>query len=210
VRRSLLVPVLLSSVVAAALPGSPAGAAEPIVLRSTEEVCPAGAVPPAGFADIAPSSTHRGAVDCVAWWQIARGVTSTQYRPGDGVSRGAMATFIAGTIEAAGGALPAAPRNAFSDDDGGTHELRTNQLAAVDIVAGTGGGRYSPSATVTRGQMAKFIALSAAYLAKRGLPTSGDRFRDDDGSTFEPFIDQIATAGVTGDQRTAPTAPRRR
>lgn len=196
-RRPLLVTALLSAVVAAALPLSPASAAERPATRSTAEICPAGSVPEDGFTDLAPSSTHEAAVDCVVWWKIARGVTGQEYRPAAGVSRAAMATFIAGTIESAGGSLPSSPPDAF-DDDGGTHELRTNQLAAVGIVAGTGGGAYSPAATVTRGQMAKFIARSAAYLAKQDLPSGGDRFSDDNGTTFEAYINQIAQAGITG------------
>lgn len=197
-RLPLLVSALLPAVLAAGLPLSQAGAAEPPATRSTEEVCPAGSVPEDGFSDLGAGGTHEAAVDCVVWWQIARGVTGNEYRPSVGVSRAAMSTFIAGTIEAAGGSLPAVPANAFGDDEGGTHELRTNQLAAVGIVAGTGGGNYSPGATVTRGQMAKFIAESAAYLARRDLPSGGDRFSDDDGTTFESFINQVAEAGVTG------------
>ena len=197
-RLPLLVTALLPAVAATVLPLSPAAAADPVVLRDTEQVCPPGGVPEDGFGDVGQGTTHEAAVDCVVWWQIARGVNGQEYRPESGVNRGAMATFIAGTIESAGGALPATPPDSFHDDDGGTHELRTNQLAAVGIVAGTGGGSYSPAATVTRGQMAKFIALSAKYLAERDLESGGDRFSDDNGTTFESYINQIAQAGVTG------------
>lgn len=180
------------------LPLTFAAAAEPNAARSTQVVCPAGSVPEDGFDDVAADSAHERAVDCIVWWKIAQGQSSNEYGASLGVSRAAMSTFIAGTIESAGGVLPAEPEDAFGDDDGGTHELRTNQLAAVGIVAGTGAGGYSPSRTVTRGQMAKFLSLAAEFLSGEPLPSGGDRFSDDDGTPFEPFIDQIAEAGVTG------------
>lgn len=197
-RLGSLAPAVLFALVATLLPSTLAAAAEPTAARSTEVVCPAASVPEDGFSDVDTSNAHERAVDCLVWWQIARGYNSSEYRPSLGVSRAAMSTFIAGTIEAAGGVLPAAPDDAFDDDDGGTHELRTNQLARVGIVSGTGAGAYSPSRTVTRGQMAKFLALTAAFLSGEQLPSGGDRFSDDDGTTFEPYIDQIAQAGVTG------------
>ncbi len=197
-RLRSLAPAVLLAVAATPLPLTFAAAAEPTAARSTEVVCPAGSVPEDGFDDVVAGSAHEGAVDCIVWWKIAQGRSSTEYGASLGVSRAAMSTFIAGTIESAGGVLPAEPEDAFGDDDGGTHELRTNQLASVGIVAGTGGGAYSPSRTVTRGQMAKFLSLAAEFLSGEPLPSGSDRFSDDDGTPFEPFIDQIAQAGVTG------------
>ena len=197
-RLRSLAPAVLVAVAATPLPLTFAAAAEPAAARSTEVVCPGGSVPEDGFNDVSAGSAHEPAVDCIVWWKIAQGRSSSEYGASLGVSRAAMSTFIAGTIESAGGVLPAEPEDAFSDDDGGTHELRTNQLAEVGIVSGTGGGAYSPSRTVTRGQMAKFLALAAEFLSDEPLPSGGDRFRDDDGTPFEPFINQIAEAGVTG------------
>jgi hypothetical protein len=198
VRLRSVAPAVLLAVATTLVPLTVAAAAEPTAARSTDVVCPAGSVPEDGFNDVGAGSAHEPAVDCIVWWRIAQGQSSNEYGASFGVSRAAMSTFIAGTIESAGGSLPAEPEDAFSDDDGGTHELRTNQLAAVGIVAGTGGGAYSPSRTVTRGQMAKFLALAAEFLSGEELPSGGDRFSDDDGTPFEPFIDQIAEAGVTG------------
>ena len=189
-------PAVLAAVAVTSLPVTSAVAADGV--RSTQVTCPAGSVPEDGFSDIASGSAHEAAIDCVVWWKIAQGRGGSEYGATLGVDRAAMSTFIAGTIEAAGGVLPAEPDDAFNDDNGGTHELRTNQLAAVGIVAGTGEGTYSPSRTVTRGQMAKFLALSAEFLSGEPLPSGDDRFSDDDGTPFEPFINQIAEAGVTG------------
>ncbi len=197
-RLRSIAPAVLLAVAATSLPLTFAAAAEPTGARSTEVVCPAGSVPEDGFHDVEAGTAHERAVDCIVWWKIAQGRSSNEYGARLGVSRAAMATFIVGTIESAGGVLPAEPADAFDDDNGATHERPTNQLAAVGIVSGTGAGDYSPERTVTRGQMAKFLALSAEYLSGEPLKSDGDRFSDDDGTPFEPFIDQIAKAGVTG------------
>ena len=197
-RLRSLAPAVLLALAATSFPLLPAGAAEPSGVRSTQTTCPASSVPEDGFTDVGSESAHEPAVDCIVWWKIAQGRSDSEYGAGLGVSRAAMSSFIAGTIEAAGGSLPAEPADAFDDDNGGTHELRTNQLAEVGIVAGTGGGGYRPDRTVTRGQMAKFLALAAEYLSGEQLPAGDDRFSDDDGTAFEPFINQIAEAGVTG------------
>lgn len=198
VHRSLA-PALLLALAATPLAPLPAAASEPSGIRSTAVTCPGGNVPEDGFTDVSAGSPHEQAVDCIVWWRIAQGRGGSEYGASLGVERGAMASFVANTIEAAGGVLPDAPADAFTDDQGLFHEFRTNQLAAIGVVGGTGDGTtYSPSRTVTRGQMAKFLALAAEHLSGEPLPAGQDRFADDDGTTFESFIDQIAEAGVTG------------
>jgi glucose/arabinose dehydrogenase len=72
------------------------------------------------------------------------------------------------------------------------------------ITVGCGGGRYCPTASVTRAQMALFIM--------RGfdVPPSGtDFFDDDDGVTGEGAINALAAAGITtgcAPNRFCPTA----
>jgi beta-lactamase superfamily II metal-dependent hydrolase len=175
----------------------PAPPAAPVA-RDIADACPDGSVPEDGFTDVAQGSTHETAIDCLVWWQVARGVTASEYRPGNGVSRAAMATFIAAAITKAGGQLPDSPPDAFTDDNGITHERAINQLAAVGIIAGTGGGGYTPTGIVTRGQMAVFLARAAEHVTGQELPASGDYFTDDNGTTFESFINQVAEAGITG------------
>jgi hypothetical protein len=65
-------------------------------------------------------------------------------------------------------------------------------LAASGITSGCGGDYFCPNASVTRGQMAAFLARAL------GLPgTSTDYFDDDDGTLFETEINRIAAAGIT-------------
>ena len=72
------------------------------------------------------------------------------------------------------------------------------------ITGGCGGGRFCPTATVTRAEMASFLVRAL------GLPPSGnDFFTDDEGSIHENDINALAAAGITGgctSTRYCPTA----
>jgi hypothetical protein len=61
------------------------------------------------------------------------------------------------------------------------------------ITVGCTSNRYCPLASVTRGQMATFLAR-AMHLP----PATQDYFTDDDGLTHEASINAIAEAGITG------------
>lgn len=92
-------------------------------------------------------------------------------------------------------APPVVPAVTFVDDDQSIFEDAIEALAAAGIAKGCDpptNTRFCPDDRVTRGQMAAFL--------QRGLglrTASGDPFRDDDGSTFEPAIEALAAAGVT-------------
>ncbi len=61
------------------------------------------------------------------------------------------------------------------------------------ITGGCGGGRFCPKGSVTRGQMASFIARAMNL----GSP-SRDYFTDDNNSIHEFDINRLAEAGITG------------
>jgi hypothetical protein len=86
------------------------------------------------------------------------------------------------------------PGGTFIDDDGDTHEGGIEAIAAAGITLGCNppaNDRFCPEDTVTRGQMAAFLARA------RDLPdTTADFFTDDDGHPFEAAIDRIAAAGI--------------
>jgi hypothetical protein len=176
--------------------------------RTSERSCPAGSVPPAGFEDTR-GNAHARSIDCVVWWELARGLTSKQYAPGKPVIRAHMATFLARLVVESGGSLPSAPPDAFDDDDStGTHELAINQLAAVGVVKGKGGRSFDPHRFVTRDQMATFLVAALERRTGRSLEQGEDYFDDDNGNLHEPSINKVAHAGVTGgsaEGRYAPT-----
>ncbi len=80
-----------------------------------------------------------------------------QYCPADPVTRGQMAAFLARAFD-----LPDAPaKNTFTDDDNSVFEADIEKLAAAEITAGCNPpdlDQFCPSDSITRGQMATFLA----------------------------------------------------
>jgi hypothetical protein len=60
------------------------------------------------------------------------------------------------------------------------------------ITSGCGGGKYCPNASVSRAEMAAFLARALDL-----PPTDEDFFTDDDGHTLELSINRVAAAGIT-------------
>ena len=97
-------------------------------------------------------TTHEQDINRVRAAGITTGCAPGRYCPGDVVSRGAMASFLARAF-----ALPATATDYFSDDTGTTHEADINRVAAAGITTGCTPTTYCPSADVTRGQTAAFL-----------------------------------------------------
>jgi hypothetical protein len=87
------------------------------------------------------------------------------------------------------------PGGTFVDDDGSVHEGSIEAIAAEGLTVGCNppqSDRYCPGRTVTRGEMAAFLARALT------LGATGDEFfSDDDGHLFENAINRLAEAGVT-------------
>lgn len=115
------------------------------------------------FTDIA-GNVHEDNINAIALLEVTVGTTPTTFSPNERVTRGQMASFLVRVDEVIGDSLPAGP-DAFTDDEGSVHEANINALAAAEIAFGTGGGLFEPTAPVTRGQMASFIAR----LLERGV-----------------------------------------
>jgi hypothetical protein len=165
--------------------------------REIFDACPQDRVPRDSRQDD-DGNVHEFAIDCMVWYEIAKGTTLENYEPAVPVSRAQMASFIARLIEQSGGELPAEAEDAFSDDDGqAPHEENINKLAAAGIVAGKGDGTYDPQGTVTRAQMAKFIVEAYEFRSEEDIVVPGDYFSDDDGNVHEDDINKSAAAGFT-------------
>ena len=176
-------------------PTQPPATAQPQP-RTLDAACPPGRVPASSQTDD-NGNFHERAINCVVWWEIALGRSSTDYDPEVAVSREQMASFVARLVQQAGGSLPSNPRNAFSDDDTSRHHDNINKLAQAGLVDGKGDGRFAPRETVTRAQMAKFIVNAYEYVSPNSLATSNDYFGDDEGDVLEDFINRSAAAGFT-------------
>ncbi len=118
---------------------------------------------------------------------ITSGCASELYCPFGYVSRAEMASFLQ---RALGLGLPTV--NYFSDTTQSTHRSAINAIAGANIATGCDVGRFCPSATVTRGEMATFL-VRALNLP----PATKDYFWDDSGSPHEASINALAQAGIT-------------
>jgi hypothetical protein len=139
---------------------------------------------------------HELAIDCMVWWEIAKGTSATTYEPATR-SRGADGVVRRPAHRAERRRAAGRRADAFSDDNGLVHEASINRLAAAGLVKGTAEGRYSPDAPVSRGQMATFLVRAYEHVSDDDLSASSDYFSDDDGSTHEDNINKSAEAGFT-------------
>jgi hypothetical protein len=141
------------------------------------------------FLDIA-GHIFENAITWMAEEQITVGCNPpayTNFCPGEAVTRGQMAVFISRVM-----GLPSPTGDYFDDDTGKFYESAANRLFEAGITVGCGADRYCGDRSVSREQMAAFLARTL------GLPTgSTDHFVDDDGSQFESAIDKIADAQIT-------------
>jgi hypothetical protein len=132
-------------------------------------------------------------------WLAEKGITqgcnpptNNRFCPDDPVTRGEMAVFLVrafGYSDNGGG-------NLFVDDNGLFYENSADRLFTAGVTQGCNpptNNRYCGEQTVTRGQMAAFLARAFNLPAYNGP----DRFRDDDGNIFEGAIERLAQAGIT-------------
>lgn len=140
------------------------------------------------FSDVAGSPF----IGDIAWLYsqaISNGCAPGRFCPRSTVSRQEMASFLTRALR-----LPPGTRDYFWDDNGSPHEADINAVAEARISLGcaTDGLTYCPGGSVTRGEMASFLA--------RGLklaPATMDRFTDDEDSLHEDAINRVAQAGIT-------------
>ncbi len=113
------------------------------------------------------------------------------YGPKDAMTRASMAEFLARGL-----GLPAAGRDYFTDDNGLPEEGWINSLAAAGITVGYPDGTYRPSETVTRAEMAVFLARAMGVF-NPATPSSNPFPDVPADSWFGPAVALIADAGVT-------------
>jgi SpoIID/LytB domain protein len=120
---------------------------------------------------------------------IAQGVSDTRFAPTRSVTRAQMASFIFRTYD-----IPASSSDNFRDvDPDQVHGDAINALADAGIAQGYEDGRFRPGASVTRAQMASFIARAAGFAEVQ----PDGRFTDVRSGTHAGNIHAIADAGIT-------------
>ena len=158
-RRHIAVLAVLA-MVASVLVAAPAVAADDPTpsYPATFDACVGDATESAGFEDV-PSDA--GDIDCIAYYGITRGTSATTYSPRTSVTREHMALFLTRLAGLVGIEMASDPADAGFTDTGdlpAESQTAINQLADLGITRGTSATTYSPSDSVTRGQMALFIA----------------------------------------------------
>jgi pimeloyl-ACP methyl ester carboxylesterase len=102
----------------------------------------------------------------------------------------------------------AIPPPAFTDTSGNTHRAAIDCVVFHGVAQGTSSTTYAPAATVTRAQMASFIAR-LVRASGTSLPRDANRFHDIAGDTHRVNIERLAAAGIvqgTGGGRYEPGA----
>ena len=204
---------------AVGLLGLTAGAGSAGAAISTQAFCANVPTGQSGFTDIGNTAPHTRNIECLKGAGVTSGVTATTYVPAGQVTRAQMATFIANAIDRAnafdapGGAtipdLPTAGEsaNAFTDDNGDTHENNINRLKQAGIISGTSATTFTPAGIVNRGQMASFVAQALAFVRGGALPAGSDAFTDDAGNTHEANINRLANADIVDGTSATTFAP---
>lgn len=177
---------------------------EPMVANS--DFC-AAAPETSQFDDL--GTAHDEAVRCLEAAEVVGGGTSSQFNPGDAVTRGQAAMEMAAMIDTANRLeaegvdlqdLPPADDARFQDFKDEAADCPGQQAVArlneTPVLQGYVDSRFEPCGNVTRGQMASMLDRSYQYLNRSALPIGPDRFRDDDSSVHEESINAVAAAQI--------------
>ena len=102
---------------------------------------------------------------------IISGYVDARYEPTRRVSRAQMASMLDRAYRYLNhDALPSSG-DQFSDDDDSVHEDSINALASADIMEGISGTRFGPNRSVSRGQMATYVARMMSRMEREGRIT---------------------------------------
>ncbi|HVM15537.1 MAG TPA: SpoIID/LytB domain-containing protein [Egibacteraceae bacterium] len=139
------------------------------------------------FPDVPGVSPHAYNIAAIAEQGIAAGDADGSFAPDDPVRRDQMATFMARAL-----GLEPVEEDHFADVPAASvHRPAINAVALAGIATGFGDGRFGPAATVTREQMATFLARAFGV-----PPPEGDHFGDIAGSVHRQAINAVAEEGI--------------
>ena len=161
---------------------------------------PNGTLSATSFRDV-NGGTHGANINRLLEAGITTGCNSSSYCPDSSVTRAQMGTFLARSA-----ALMPSSSNPFSDlGRAPLHRANISALADAGITGGCDANNYCPDRSITRAQMATFLANALR------LDTSSSRTRFADvpaGSVHAGAIEAIAREGITlgcGGDRYCPT-----
>lgn len=113
------------------------------------------------FGDVSSNYWAAAWIEKLAADDITGGCGAGIYCPDSAVTRAQMAIFLLRSKHGSGYSPPAATGTMFTDVPAGYWAAAwIEQLAKEGITSGCGGGKYCPSSSVTRAQMAVFLQLT--------------------------------------------------
>jgi subtilisin-like proprotein convertase family protein len=154
----------------------------------------------ASFADVSVASPFYRFIETLLHFGITGGCGPTTYCPGSNVLREQMAVFLLVARVGTGHTPPACAAPVFGDVPC-SHPFAAwiNQLAALGITGGCGGGNFCPASPVLREQMAVFLLV--AYEGTGYVPPActSPMFADVPcASIYSRWINELARRQVTG------------
>jgi hypothetical protein len=207
VRRFVIVVTVLALAVALLPTGQTSARAQDVpFVRDIREACPLSVQNLRPYLDM-PSDAHAGAVGCLAYHRIVEGRVEDGARifdAGAGVTRGQMAAFLARTIEFL--TEEQIPLTIGYEDDAGEHQTNIRKLATVEVGRGFDDGTFRPDETVTREQMATFIARALEVVLADQLPEQA--IFDDVGEVHAANVGKLAALGVVAGRDDGTFGPR--
>jgi hypothetical protein len=110
------------------------------------------------FSDVPANAFAAAWIEALANEDISNGCGGGKYCPRSALTRAQMAVLLLKTLEGPGYTPPSATGTVFSDVPAGSFAAAwIEELADRGITSGCGGGKYCPTASVTRGQLATFL-----------------------------------------------------
>lgn len=157
-------------------------------------------VPPSGFDDVA-GTPFESFIDCLVYYAVTSGTSTTTYSPSAPVERWQMAVFMQNLWATLAIVPLSGSDQGFTDIESLSEEAITaiNQTAQLSITSGVAPGLYGPFSPVPRWQMALFLSRFAAA-AGLNLPTpSPTGFTDISGLSAEAqnAISIVKSLGIT-------------
>ena len=154
-------------------------------------------IPASSFEDVPENHGNAGDIECIAYYGITQGTSTTTYSLLMSVTREHMALFLARLAARVGIELTSTPDDPGFTDTGDLSEkaqLAIAQLADADIAKGTSDTTFSPGDSVRRDHMALFLARLMDKMNPYGGADSGDAHTPSDVSdTDEVKSDDVGS-----------------
>ena len=168
----------------------------------------------ASFADVPSDDPFYSKIETLFHAGVTAGCSGANYCPGDPVTRAQMAVFLLKGKLGLAYAPPTGTGTRFADVPPGSFALDwIEDLADSGITAGCDASLYCPGRAVTRAQMAVFL-LKAKHGSAWAPPPAAGVFADVPASSnFAPWIEELASEGITagcGGGNYCPDAPNTR